>query len=646
MGTRSRGGGDPLDDEYGLDDDESLTLIELSSVGRRGASRRTGEESSSSGGGSCRCITVLFLLAMAGVYHMGLQRGKSEVIGELGTGDAVLKKSVPWREDDLGTSAPTPVPTATPDSVGSFTLERLRATREEAQKVVSMIDEYYSGKDIASRMLIDSWMDPWDFEAPDDMAEKRERAAKLVDTIARALVTDDQRTFLVGGIGSSVMAGHDNCHYDSYQTQMERLWRPVWQAAGMDFEFQNAGEGGGCGDSHENQHFCVTQNISPNVDIVHYSWTYFEGGRASWVHEDLVRWGQMLPKQPMVHVFNTGTLSKPNGEYLQLTSYYAKYGFNHFYMRTGFENGGHDYASERQRETDPFDRFGRGYVGDGYHNTTRYGELEVDETRKSSLGVVMRNWHPGPMGFQLTSDAFTYVYTNALLKALDLIEKDFVDDNDPRNKWSASERPLLMKGDLPEPQFCDPEYCVVDEAPRCLNYELPTFGQWGARVEDPNDDLNPYAGENQNWNVWHENNDIWKMVAKADIAFFKDREDKEICRHLDACGGISAQKAEDGMVVFRLPKMEVGLVVICGCCGKGVGETLFLNNENIEISYNTVPINRSSWEIWPNAKCVRVLKRFPTSGRESETPTGHHYLAVKVLNDMSITVRISHVITL
>jgi hypothetical protein len=79
---------------------------------------------------------------------------------------------------------------------------------------------------------------------------------------------------------------------------------------------------------------------------------------------------------------------------------------------------------------------------------------------------------------------------------------------------------------------------------------------------------------------------------------------------------------------------------------KGVGETLFLNNENIEISYNTVPINRSNWEIWPNAKCVRVLKRFPTSGRESETPTGHHYLGVKVLNDMGVVVRISHVITL
>lgn len=169
------------------------------------------------------------------------------------------------------------------------------------------------------------------------------------------------------------------------------------------------------------------------------------------------------------------------------------------------------------------------------------------------------------MGFQLTSDAFTYVYTQALLKALDLIEKDMNDGKDPREEWSASERPLLLKKDLPEPKVCDPEYCVVDEVPGCLNYELPTFGFWGPRVEDPDDDLNPYRGENQKWKVWHQPNDIWYMVGKQDMAIFRDRDDKEICRHSDACGGISAQKAEDGMVVFRLPKMEVGLVVICAC---------------------------------------------------------------------------------
>lgn len=249
------------------------------------------------------------------------------------------------------------------------------------------------------------------------------------------------------------------------------------------------------------------------------------------------------------------------------------------------------------------------------------------------------------MGFQLTSDAFTYVYTKAILNALQVIEGVMDQGHDPRDLWSEDTRPFLLKGDLPDPLFCDPEYCVVDEAPGCLNYELPTFGNWGARVEDPLDDLNPYLGEVQKWSVWHQNNDLWYMVGKQDTSVFKPRDDQEMCRHLDACGGISAQKADDGMVVFRLPKMEVGLVVICGCCGKKVGEEYFMNNANIEISYNTVVLDPATFEVWPTGKCVRLLKRFPTHGRESETPTGHAYLAIKILNDLKQPIRISHVIT-
>ena len=45
--------------------------------------------------------------------------------------------------------------------------------------------------------------------------------------------------------------------------------------------------------------------------------------------------------------------------------------------------------------------------------------------------------------------------------------------------------------------------------------------------------------------------------------------------------------------------MEVGLVVICGCCGKKAGESLSLDNENIEINWTEL-------ELWPNAKCVMV----------------------------------------
>jgi hypothetical protein len=212
--------------------------------------------------------------------------------------------------------------------------------------------------------------------------------------MARALVTDEQKTFLMGGIGSSAMGGHDNCHYDSYQTQMERLWQPVWEAAGMNFVFQNAGGGGGCGDSHRNQHFCVKQNISPDVDIVHYSFNNTDDDGAHVEQENLVRWTQMLPKQPIVHILSVGKedpASNPNHPFHQLVRYYAVYGHNIFGMRAALERGGHDYDSEKNREVNPFDRFGPGYVGDGYHDTTRYGELEDDAVRRDSLGVVMRS---------------------------------------------------------------------------------------------------------------------------------------------------------------------------------------------------------------------------------------------------------------
>ena len=36
-----------------------------------------------------------------------------------------------------------------------------------------------------------------------------------------------------------------------------------------------------------------------------------------------------------------------------------------------------------------------------FYLPTRYGENEVSP-RKDSLGVVFRNWHPGPLGFQVT----------------------------------------------------------------------------------------------------------------------------------------------------------------------------------------------------------------------------------------------------
>jgi hypothetical protein len=371
--VRALGVGDnSLDDEHDRGDEEerSHMLVEPSSGNRRGPARELFDAASSSSGGGWSAARlwpgVLFLLSLVGAYYL-IRKGEGH--------------KVQVSDAKEGT---------TPSQIGfhgaTFTHERLYATRKEGEKILSLLEGYYFSKDQAFRMLMASWAVVWDFEAT--APGKRDRNEKLVDAMARALVTDEQKTFLMGGIGSSAMAGHENCNYDSYQKQMERLWQPVWKAAGMNFAFQNAGGGEECGDTRHNQQFCLKQNISPDVDIVHYSFTYSIDDLAHVQHENLIRWAQLLPKQPIVHILDVGyddPASNPSNPFHQLVRYYAMYGHSIFGLRAALQRGGHDYESE------PFDRFDSGYVGDGYHDTTRYGELEYDEVRRNSLGVVMRS---------------------------------------------------------------------------------------------------------------------------------------------------------------------------------------------------------------------------------------------------------------
>ena len=73
------------------------------------------------------------------------------------------------------------------------------------------------------------------------------------------------------------------------------------------FEIRNAGQGGECGDSFRNQIFCVLHNVGADIDLLHYSWTYFEsGGDIARFHEMIVRWALMMDHAPAVHIFNTG----------------------------------------------------------------------------------------------------------------------------------------------------------------------------------------------------------------------------------------------------------------------------------------------------------------------------------------------------
>ena len=255
-------------DEIIHDDDlDECEDVEL--VGGSGRQRRAPPTSAPSrslaGGGTVSSssttkrmsIFILFLVALVGVYQLGMKTGKGE---SKAAEDTELKAEGEPHNTDEET------PTTTTKHGPSFTLERVQSTRHAAQTLIHSLQEYWGGQEQCEKMMLKSWLRGWNFDVRDSMV------TKLVDTMTRALVTDDQHEFIIGTIGSSVAAGHDNCNYDSYEKQMCRTFGPVWEAAGMTLVCQNAGEGGGCGDSHENQVWCIKQNVSPNIDIAHYSW--------------------------------------------------------------------------------------------------------------------------------------------------------------------------------------------------------------------------------------------------------------------------------------------------------------------------------------------------------------------------------------
>jgi hypothetical protein len=694
------------------DEEETFGLSEESSRKSRPLSSSTNNRGD---GGKDSCGSAKLLLSFfAGILLIYL------------TYENGVDKGVKVNSSGGGINHPDKPPKSTSTTLdtisNTFTKETLHNTRQAAKELIGLLHNYYGGENKAKAMLVESWQASWNLEKdaflfdnndiddqgnddddsvnnqgernlgkknqgvkkannvfnnPDEMTpeqlsqhhhHKKERTTKLVTTMARALLNPEQTKFTIGTIGSSVAAGHDNCHYDCYESQLERTLTPIFAAAKMDLQVQNAGEGGGCGDSHKNQVFCVTQNLSPDVDIIHYSWTYFEKGGAEEQREQLVRWAQRMPRRPMVHHLvargKANTCEADSKENVALDQTYASYAYNAFCIQTGLYFGGYDYDTEA---ANGINRFGWQHQGDGYHNTTRYGEeLPDDDPRKDSLGVVYRNWHPGPLGFQIASDAFAYVYVSGLLLALDIIEDDMDSGTNVFERWfdtegrrvlvveeedqhagqhrlthpAAGPRQLLQLPPLenmPDPLFCDPIYCSTPHPPSCLNYELPTFGPSGINVDSVTD----------NWSLWHEPNQWNYMVGKVDIAIFKKKDDPEWykkCTHLDACGGITTSGRGAGEIVYDLPveQMTAGLVVICVCCGKKIAESMVLNNENLVFKLNGRVLDKKGMDLYPADKCVRLLKGFEESGYQKEEKM---LLSVGVLGGET-EVKISHVLVL
>ncbi|GEM_PF-6857794 len=446
--------------------------------------------------------------------------------------------------------------------------------RTAALELRAMLEDYYDG----SRVLERTWL-----RGADDLHAEA-RVAALRDKFAQSLVWGDP--FVVGMIGSSVLSGAANCRADAYPDQLLGLFGPILSAGGGRMEVRNAGQDGHCGDAYQNQIFCLETFLGDDLDVVHYSWTYFEAGRDDppSFHETFYRWSAALASRPVPQLVYTSDCARLADMDHRLLDAYAPLGVNALCMQRGLLEAG--YPGKKW-----------GAVGDSLHDTTRAGEvLPLDSGRRRSLGVVFRDWHPGPLLFQTTSDAIVYAFSEALLLAIDAV----ADAPDPRRRWPLASD-ATMGPRLPEPIACDPGLCDLDETPRCWTGERPRFGNAGIRLR-PSSQRDP-GSPAPGWSSWESD-------PEDDVPPLE--RGRPECARRAACAGLRPIDAgQTGWLEFEGPPLERGFVAVC-CAGKRCGERIL--ERRVEFRIDGRAIEETPQVLW-DGKCVQVADEWPGAAR-------------------------------
>jgi hypothetical protein len=336
--------------------------------------------------------------------------------------------------------------------------------------------------------------------------------------------------------------------------------------------------------------WCLRTLVGDDVDMTQYSWTYFEAGSSAeelqLYHELFDRWSLLMERGPVPQIIYTSDCTKLSALDRKLLDAYGPFGADVLCMERGIETVG--YPGKEW-----------GVVGDTLHDTTRYGEAPgVSEERRRSLGVVFRNWHPGPLLFQTTADVIAYKMSDAMLLALDRIATE----PQPGVRWPRRPR-LLARDALPKPLACPKEWCSVPEPPRCLDYEEPTFGDQHFRRIDPHDPTNPHRSladpSDAGWRLWRDDPGL-RYVPK------QERHLPE-CAHPAHCAGLVAPPSQQpGWLTFELPHLDLGFVAVC-CSKKRCGELML--EAGAEFLLDGAPPASPPRPI-RNGKCVEVQSRF------------------------------------
>ena len=430
-----------------------------------------------------------------------------------------------------------------------------------------------------------------------------------------------QAKLKLGFMGSSVMCGHDNCYRDSLQMQFERSFGDIFKAAGIPVELMNACQGGGCGDSYQNQIFCTKTLVGSRPSLLLYEWTYFENDDdvPEW-HEVFERWALLLDSAPPVIMLNAVNTPwgypLPESALKALKRVYGKFGINGLALANALAKTGKSPGEDAW-----------GKVGDGMHDSTRYG----------GDGVLWRNWHPGPLGHQLFADLLGVLMVEALADAISRLRAfptreaamaafpHTAPKLERPSELAVTKSPFLVR------------LAKMETMPKCLTMEKSAFGEPGISIaDDAADEANPYRdrvkklGEEQAWRTWTAGPNLGMVPEKL--------RDVPECAAPDSCGSFTEPPPSPGPgaathappLVFRIPKpVELGLVMLCG--GYDGAETLLrLAKENaFTVELDKSRVDPNTFKALPGSrKCVIVRDGPPIPADASKS--GAVYLAVLV----------------
>jgi len=148
----------------------------------------------------------------------------------------------------------------------------------------------------------------------------------------------------------------------------------------------------------------------------------------------------------------------------------------------------------------------------------------------------------------------------AMLKAVELIENALENNHSSSLKELWPQKPNRLElSHIPSPLYCDPDICSVSDPPLCLNLDEPTYGYPQIEIIELSNPSNPYHKDGIGaYSQWKSGRLVGPnpLIPKTEIHMPK-------CSHLDFCGGISPSSDDPDWLVFKIPKIKLGRIIVC-----------------------------------------------------------------------------------